>query len=188
VTRPSPLFRDIIDRVTDRPSLPAALDFLVYAPLGAVSRLQREYPALVEEGRALVEGPGAMYRSIGELAVGQLRLKAEERAGELHRLLGSMGLVDPPSSAEDRAEESEPSRGGDAAGEACTEDGCGPLPIADYDELTASRIVPLLAGLAADEQDRIRRHEETHRARRTILGRLDRLAAARVATGGGDVR
>ncbi len=50
------------------------------------------------------------------------------------------------------------------------------LPIAGYDGLTAKEIIALLDELDQDQLDRIRAHEEKNRARKTVLGKLDRLA------------
>lgn len=52
-----------------------------------------------------------------------------------------------------------------------------PLPIAGYDDLTAKVIIPLLDDLTTDQLARIRAHEEANRARKTVLGKLDRLGA-----------
>ncbi len=51
-----------------------------------------------------------------------------------------------------------------------------PLPIARYDELTAKEIIGLLGELDEGQLDRIRAHEQSNRARKTVLGKLDRLA------------
>ena len=49
------------------------------------------------------------------------------------------------------------------------------LAIPDYDSLSASQVVPRLAGLTTDELEAVRRYETAHRARRTILGRVAQL-------------
>jgi hypothetical protein len=51
-----------------------------------------------------------------------------------------------------------------------------PLPIAGYDGLTAKEIIALLDEFDDGQLDRIRAHEEANRARKTVLGKLDRLA------------
>jgi outer membrane biosynthesis protein TonB len=48
----------------------------------------------------------------------------------------------------------------------------GALAIADYESLSASQVLPRLAGLSADDLEAVRRYEETHRGRRTVLGRI----------------
>ena len=51
------------------------------------------------------------------------------------------------------------------------------LAIPDYDALAASQVVPRLPSLTADELDAVRRYEEAHRARRTVLARIAQLQA-----------
>jgi hypothetical protein len=50
------------------------------------------------------------------------------------------------------------------------------LPIAGYDDLTAKEIIGLLDDLSPAQRDRVRSHEQANRARKTVLGKLDRLA------------
>ncbi|MFM8971847.1 MAG: hypothetical protein ACKOOG_04230, partial [Actinomycetota bacterium] len=50
------------------------------------------------------------------------------------------------------------------------------LPIAAYDELSASQVVEHLDGLGAAELAAVRAYETVHRGRRTILGRIEQLA------------
>ncbi len=56
--------------------------------------------------------------------------------------------------------------------------GPGDLPIADYDFLGVSEILPLLAELDEDELDMVRRYEAAGRGRATVLYRIDALMAA----------
>jgi hypothetical protein len=51
------------------------------------------------------------------------------------------------------------------------------LAVPDYDSLAASQVVPRLAALSADELDAVRRYEEAHRRRQTILNRVAQLLA-----------
>jgi hypothetical protein len=51
------------------------------------------------------------------------------------------------------------------------------LGIPDYDELSASQVVERLDGLHAGELDAVRAYEEAHRARRTILYRIEQLSS-----------
>jgi hypothetical protein len=50
------------------------------------------------------------------------------------------------------------------------------LAIPDYDALSASQVVPRLAGLAGDELDAVRRYEAANRGRKTILSKIAQLA------------
>lgn len=54
-----------------------------------------------------------------------------------------------------------------------------PLPIPDYDDLTAVLVRKSLADLSADELRAVRDHEAAHANRKTVLQAVDRLLAAR---------
>ena len=49
------------------------------------------------------------------------------------------------------------------------------LAIRDYDELSASQVVERLEGLPRGELDAIRAYEASHRARNTVLGKIEQL-------------
>jgi hypothetical protein len=51
------------------------------------------------------------------------------------------------------------------------------LPIDGYDSLAASQVVQRLNTLTAAELETVRAHEESNRARRTILGKIAQLQA-----------
>jgi hypothetical protein len=51
------------------------------------------------------------------------------------------------------------------------------LGIPDYDSLSASQVVPRLAGLDADELEQVRLYEAGNRGRKTILSRIAQLQA-----------
>jgi len=55
-----------------------------------------------------------------------------------------------------------------------------PAPIEHYDDLTAAELVPLVRSLAPDDLRTLRRHEESARGRKTVLGAIDQ-ALARAA-------
>jgi len=52
------------------------------------------------------------------------------------------------------------------------------FPIADYDDLRVSEIVPLLAELDPDELEEVRQAEKAGKSRSTILDRIDQLTGA----------
>jgi len=54
-----------------------------------------------------------------------------------------------------------------------------PLAIEDYDSLAASQVVARLERLDDDDLAAIAAHEAAHRGRRTVLGKIDQLLAAR---------
>lgn len=62
-------------------------------------------------------------------------------------------------------------------------DADGELPIAGYDRLRASDIMPLLADLDASQLQQVRAHEESRKHRFTVLRRIDDELAAREAAG-----
>ena len=51
------------------------------------------------------------------------------------------------------------------------------LVIPDYDELSASQVVERLDGLPVSDLDAVRAYEEAHRARRTILYKIEQLTS-----------
>ena len=52
------------------------------------------------------------------------------------------------------------------------------LAIPDYDNLSASQVVPRLAGLSTDELEAVRRYEAAGRGRKTILNKVAQLQSA----------
>jgi hypothetical protein len=55
--------------------------------------------------------------------------------------------------------------------------GATDLAIEEYESLAASQVVARLPSLTPDELTAVRRFEAVHRARRTVLGRIDQLLA-----------
>jgi hypothetical protein len=49
------------------------------------------------------------------------------------------------------------------------------LPIPEYDGLSASQVVSRLSGLTAEELEAVAAYEAAGRARKTVLGAIDRL-------------
>jgi hypothetical protein len=52
------------------------------------------------------------------------------------------------------------------------------LAIPDYDNLSASQVVPRLGGLSTDELDEVLRYESAKRGRKTILNKIAQLRSA----------
>lgn len=185
------------DETRDAPrvGLASVAETLLYGPLGLALEARTLMPRFVERGRNQV----AMAKMIGQFAVrkGMEDVAAGAIAGQdqmvgLLRALGVVGAeagptvtqagnaagspgaapqagapVVPPSASRATAE---------AAAHAADID-VSDLPIAGYDLLSASQVVPRLEGLTADERDLISRYEAGTRARRTILARLAQLGA-----------
>ncbi|MGH1493829.1 MAG: hypothetical protein ACRBK7_31280 [Acidimicrobiales bacterium] len=180
------------------------IDMFVYAPVGMLYEYQEVMPKLVRRGKSQVQiakviGQLAFNRNrsdaIGQIAGGLTSVVARQitEFGEAIGLAppkpsesGSGTSTPPPPSAGDDVvlappPPSEADRAAVEAGESQTETDDSEaeppsLPIARYDELTAKEIISLLADLEPDQLDRIRAHEEGNRARKTVLGKLDRLA------------
>lgn len=166
-----------------------ALDLFVYAPLGLLTEATTRLPELAEKGRVQVGNA----KMLGRFAVQLGRQQAETRLGRVHddarQLLVTWGLAPPdvpdqPEPAPTRAAARARTRAAETATPAApspADPGTVPpvesLGIPDYDSLAASQVVARLAGLPASELDDVRRYEEAHRARKTILGRIAQLRA-----------
>jgi hypothetical protein len=170
----------------------ALLDLCVYAPLGFVTDARRVVPELAQKGRA----QAAMARMIGEFAVswGNTKLQsamndAQDTAVDVLRRLG-VASPEPEQApgapvADAHEHEAVPAPGGGGADTPAWLEGrteadeaeARALAIPDYDNLSASQVVPRLDGLTADELEAVRRYERKHRHRKTILNRVAQLQA-----------
>lgn len=183
----------------ERSPIDDLVDILVYAPVGLLYEYEDVIPRLVRRGRSQVE----LARVIGKMAMdrgstGSLGVVAEAMATMLAERITEIGAAiglappageageeggQPPSDRVDEPVSDRPDRGpSPGAGNGPTsEEGDGAadrgLPIASYDTLNAREIVGLLDELDAGQLARIRSHEEANRARKTVLGKLDRLGA-----------
>ncbi len=170
------------------------LDLFVYAPLGFVVDARRVVPELAERGRA----QAGVARMIGEFAVswGNTKLQGamtdaqEQAVGILQRLGVASPEPEPaagaPSGDQPEAEATMPppvvATSGDTPSwlegrTAEDEAEAAALAIPDYDNLSASQVVPRLDGLTPDELEAVRRYERKHRHRKTILNRVSQLQA-----------
>jgi hypothetical protein len=163
--------------------LDQAMDLFVYAPLGFLFNLAEVMPELVAKGRNQVR----LARTFGHYAVDKQapqivsKWQAElVRTIGLDRSRGRDGVSSTPAGngsaplavrdggAAARAAEPAPARSGpDAA----------TLAIPDYDSLSASQVVPRLAGLTPAELEAVGAYEGAHRGRRTILNKVAQLQA-----------
>jgi len=184
--------------VTDKKSpLEQALDLLFYAPLGLVLGAEEVIPQLIERGRQQV----TMARMFGQFAVqqgqteaGKALAKAQEQAAAISEQLS--GRVAPgarqdgagraPAAAAHAAAAPTTHAAAPAASPAkrarAASAGNGPsaskLAIPDYDSLSASQVVPRLAGLSTDELEAVRAYESAKRGRKTILNKVAQLQAS----------
>ena len=160
----------------DKRPVEQAVELVVYAPLGLALEARRLLPSFVERGRQQVQ----MAKMIGQFAVRQgqseagARLtRAQEQAEVILAELGLVGASGPPPVIPRAADPIAPA----ATTARRTRSGAGAdaLPIADYDSLAASQVIPRLVGLEADELDAVRAYEAAHRGRKTILGKVAQL-------------
>ncbi len=175
-----------------KPSVEAAVELLVYAPLGFALEARSLLPGFIERGRNQV----TMARMIGQFAVQQGQVEAARRLGpvqaQVEALLGELGLVpsrpgpdaEPPTAPEGRRRrptvvpDVEPERAVRAAPAGPARPDASGLAIPDYDSLAASQVVPRLAGLTPDELADVRAYEAGGRGRKTILNRIAQLQSS----------
>jgi hypothetical protein len=163
-----------VDSSADRPLIGRVLDLALVVPVGILSKVHRDLPALVQTGRQRVEQEVVLARFVGKLAVqqgqGQLRRRIEQRLQP-----PASPVVRPTSPAPVAAE---PVSTGPGPRPQSTGAQAAMLAIADYDSLAAAQVVARLPGLSGDELDAVERYELDHRRRRTVLGRIAQLRAA----------
>lgn len=175
----------------ERTPIDDLVDILLYAPVGLLYEYDEVLPKLVRRGKSQVQ----LARVLGTMVVNRrgsapvnlvVEAIASMVAERLTEIGASIGLAPPPADDTDArrrgTSDVEPTRAApveDAtdAVEAEVVDVDAPLPIASYDGLTAREIIGLLDELDAGQLARIRSHEEANRARKTVLGKLDRLGA-----------
>jgi hypothetical protein len=180
------------DEPAGRSPVDQALDYLVYAPLGLALDARSLLPGLIDRGRSQV----GMARMVGEFAVKWGSTRVESAVGDAQDqamcLLRRTGLA--PDTDRDRTagapnDDLDPGADGHAGprtDEVAPEEpqvvvDHGPpvavesLAIPDYDNLSASQVVPRLDGLSADELEAVRRYETANRRRRTILNKVAQL-------------
>jgi hypothetical protein len=177
----------------DKDTVERAKEILVYGPIGLAMYVKDTAPSFlkvfvargraeVEQRRRAVGDQLGQVRNAGEAAteggpqvlrlvtdgLARVRETAEGALGVLGGLSSDLGA---PVTASRRDE------GGPADGDAprAGRDRDPVLAIADYDDLSASQVVDRLDGLDRGDLDAIRTHEVAHRARATILGKIDQL-------------
>jgi hypothetical protein len=180
-----------------------ALDVLVFAPLGLALEARRLLPGFVERGRQQATTQVTLAKMFGQLAVQQGQVEAAKLASNVQRqattTLRELGVLPEPAPARTKpapASAAAPTRGDrptpspasppeparSAAATKATPGsngrsgaGAAELAIPDYDSLSASQVVPRLAGLSSEELEAVRTYEAKHRGRKTILNRVTQL-------------
>lgn len=138
---------------------PSILDMVVFGPIDAAWSMLGDPRGAAVRGRARVEQTVRQARMLGELAVrfgaSELRRRTTSAADD------ATASTAAPAPVHRRSDQPPPND-----------------VIADYDTLSASQIVPMLAGLDAHERGRIAAYEASGRARQTILRRCSQLDGA----------
>jgi hypothetical protein len=140
-----------------RPLLGKVLDLVVYAPVGLAAQIRSDVPSLVATGRTRVTERVQVARWVGEMAVTYGRRELERRlttVSDDHHLLEPLVAV--PLAAVAAHVPAAP-------------------PFDGYEQLAAAQIVQLLGRLPDADLLMIREYEAAHRARRTILAKLEQL-------------
>lgn len=154
------------------------LDVVLYAPVGLAVEAGHLLPRLADKGRERIGAQVALARVIGSFAVRWQRQEMQRRLTSLRCRQDRDGTEETPAATEavptrpTRPRPVAPTPVGPTNGNAPDAES---LAIPDYDSLAASQVVPRLAGLSADELDDVRRYEEAHRGRKTILARIAQL-------------
>jgi hypothetical protein len=177
--------------VSERKSpLERAVDLFVFAPLGFVLEARRLLPDMVELGRQQIQGQLSSARAVGEYAVQQGQARAEsvletaqkQASGTVEALGALAGRTRrSPARARSRPAPAPVSPRSDGAGPSSprpSSPNADALAIPDYDSLSASQVVPRLAGLSGQELEAVRAYESAHRSRKTILNRVAQLQSS----------
>jgi hypothetical protein len=143
----------------------AVLDVFVFAPLGFALDARELMPKLAERGR----NQFALLKVVGQFVVNKGRADADRK------LQPKPPASPAPQPTPGAARTPPATRIRPTATTATRATTASALPINNYDTLSASQIVPLLAGLRPEELARVRSYENAHRRRRTILGRIAQL-------------
>lgn len=168
----------------DKNPIEHAVELAVLAPIGFALEARRLLPTFVERGRQQVN----MARVIGQFAVAHGQTTASKKLTDVQAqaesILAEFGLggsdgsdqaaatVDGPDAAP-APKPTEAPTPGPRSSEAAAD-----LPIADYDSLAASQVIPRLAGLSTSELAAVEAYEQAHRGRKTILGKITQLGTA----------
>lgn len=145
---------------TERNSAEQLLDVFLYAPVGLALEMCDRLPDLADKGRQRLGNQAPAARLIGEMAVTAGRKKLEDMLVGLREQAnaGSAQSAEPPTSADHQVDDTN-------SGE----------PFSGYDTMTAVDIIGRLGDLSDADRAAVRTYETGHKARRTVLGKLDQL-------------
>lgn len=177
------------------------VDLFVYTPIGLLTMVQKDLPQIIATGKTRVDNQLTMAKFIGTMAVRQLKGELDRRLDEAEKARGATPDPAMPVPSTDLtivaddidmdvvadlvvgldvvAPESLPEAIIEAVIEAelSAAPNAEDLPIAGYESLAASQVVLRLGSLTPAELEAVGAYETTHRARRTILGKIHQLQA-----------
>ena len=157
------------------------LDWFVYAPLGVLTMVREDLPAIIAAGRARADSQLTLAKFVGQIAVRQVTNELDKRLDDMERERVPEGTQPPavsPEAIRPLAPTSLPAAVIDAVANAPELGDAASLPIDGYESLAASQVVLRLGSLTPSELAAIADYESTHRARRTILGKIHQLQAS----------
>jgi hypothetical protein len=131
-----------------RPPIEQLVEFALFAPIGLALAFFDNLPKVKLVGLKEVNQQISSARMIGTITVNQARREFEK-------------LLTPKPTT--------------TAGAPIETVVVPPLPIENYDSMTAAQIIGLLDALTRSQRDRVAEHEKAHRNRRTVLGRVEQL-------------
>ena len=167
-------------------------EWFVYAPLGFALDARQLLPRFIDRGRSQV----VLARVVGRYAVKRGSKRAgdyvDQSSTQVSAVLRALGLLPEesgpaadPGDLEDFEGEvltfQAPPRAEEVVPPATASDDTPQvehLAIPDYDNLSASQVVPRLGGLSTSELDDVLRYEAAKRGRKTILNKIAQLRSA----------
>jgi hypothetical protein len=155
------------------------VELLVYAPVGLALTVKDDLGVIVERGRRTIVPQVQVAKFMGRLAVAQATRAAGDLVDEAIGRVVHPPTAHAPAAGPDDVRPAAPRPDGsvDAPGAAAPDE--EQLAIPGYDSLPAAHVVQRLGGLGDGELDAVRRYEEAHRGRRTILCKIEQLQAGR---------
>ena len=162
-----------------RTAVDKMFDAFIFAPAEALVTAAGDIEGVAERGRQRVAQQLANAKVIGQMAVTFGTQEISRRAKDL--ISRANGPSAQPSASEsDQAAKAPSSEGASArtktrATETQSARGTVDHLIPGYDDLSASQVVRLLAGLTPEELEEVATHEGASRRRMTILNRIRQL-------------
>lgn len=179
------------------------IDVMFYAPIGLLTLAQRELPQCLATAQTRLDNRISLARIVGKVAVKKGRRELGRRLH--HGTTSEQGDIEATSTASISiptststlvstspspspslplslpAREATPSLPAvliaAVAQSPLLREPIAELPIEGYDSLAASQVVLRLGSLTRDELVAVQTYEHSHRARRTILGKINQLQA-----------